>query len=138
VLKQIIPTMPARRLHTSMPGRVDSTTIDPPWAMVEQELRTLDGINIDTVTMDFGGRAYMAVTGGEHGRFAVCGYVDGYGSFICASGQPGGPDVDVLTSGDYVRFPSRQVVSLETATLAAKQFHSDGTLCDSLKWDKQN
>ena len=110
---------------------------DPTWDFVDARLRLLDGEVNDGVLMDSGGDSYMGISGGEHGRYIVAGYLDGFGSYICASGKVGGALLEVVVTADYNTYESKHVVGIETVISAAKEFFERGVLSEELNWEKQ-
>lgn len=109
---------------------------NPTWEFVEAALRCLDGENKDGVVLQSTGQSYMGIAGGENGRYAIIGYLEGFGEFICASGLQGGPPQDVVVAGDCNNFASKHVVDINTAVEAAKAFFGTPALSERLKWEK--
>src|SRR5271154_6552143 len=98
----------------------EKTTERPSWDFVETALRSLDGNANDGVALDCAGKSYMGIAGGEKDRYVVAGYLEGFGSFICASGAANGSPKDVVVAGDLNTYASENVVGIETAVAAAK------------------
>lgn len=119
------------------PSGNETTVANPNWLAVEAELRLLDGDRNDSIALDGTGTSYMGVCGGKDGQYVVAGFLEGFGSFICACGDPNGPAIDVPVAGDFNTYPSKHVVGLETAIAAAKEFCEQGVLLNQLQWDKQ-
>src|SRR5215469_8103747 len=103
------------------PNGNETTAADPSWDFVESILRSLDGQASDSVALDSSGKSYMGITGGRDGRNVVAGFLEGFGSFICASGEAG-PPKEVVVTGDFNTYASTNVVGVETAIRAAKAF----------------
>lgn len=103
------------------------------WPTIERQLRSIDGVNSDTVIIPSTGNSYMGISGGNDGRYVVGGYIDEKGSFICASGEDGHPK-DVAVCDDFNEYPSVNVVTLDAALIAAKEFFETGGLSTKLKW----
>src|SRR3954467_8997297 len=116
------------------PNGKEQTVQHPSWDFVEAILRTLDGHANDGLTMESTGNSYMGISGGENDRYLVAGYLEGFDSYVCASGNSGGPPLDVVVTGDYNTCESKNVVGLETAIVAAKEFFERGILSENLKW----
>lgn len=79
----------------------------------------------------------MGISGGQDGRYVVAGFLEGFGSFICASGEAG-PPKEVVVAGDYNTYASSNVVGVETAIRAAKAFFERGLLSKDLKWEAKH
>jgi len=110
----------------------------PSWADVDARLRALDGEQSDGIVLGSPADTYMGISGGENNRYIVAGYLEGFGSYIIASGDPAGDRQDVVICNDYAAFPSRNIVGLEEAILAARSFFETGQLTAELKWEKQS
>ncbi|MGA2231446.1 MAG: hypothetical protein ABSH22_11150 [Tepidisphaeraceae bacterium] len=109
----------------------------PSWDFVQTALRSLDGNITDGVALESAGKSYMGIAGGERGHYVIAGYLQGFGSFICASGDAAGPAKDVVVAGDFNTYASENVVGIETAVLAAKAFYERGALLENLKWENR-
>jgi hypothetical protein len=107
----------------------------PSWEHVNAAISCLDGIGEDGIVLQSDGQSYMGISGGKEGRFAVIGFIDGYGEFICASGKEGVAQ-QVVVAGDYNTFASRHVVGLASVLIAARDFFERGKLSEQLKWEK--
>lgn len=110
---------------------------EPSWSFVEQQLRFLDGELIDGVILRSAGGSYMGICGGMCNEYVVAGHLDGYGSFICASGRNDSARKQVSVNGDFNEYPSRNVVNLDTAISAAKDFYECGILSEEMNWELQ-
>jgi hypothetical protein len=110
---------------------------DPNWAMVESHLRLLNGEADDGIVLQSAGASYMAVSGGMHDEFVVGGYLEGFGSFICASGKRGGGIRNVCVNGDFNQYPPENVVDLSTVIMATRSFFEYGTLTEQLQWERR-
>ena len=119
-------------------GSADNSRIipNPTWTQVETELRSLNGRLNDSICLDSTGKSYMGIAGGAQDRYFVGGHLEGSGSFKCSSGKKNGPPLEVVVDGDYNIYPSRNVVDLETAIVAARFFFERGALAEQLEWDK--
>jgi len=129
--------LPIKSIEFDAPG--GSQTIDAPtWEIVERELRALDGASRDSVCLDAAdGRAYMGISGGENMQFVVAGFLDGFGSYLIAEGEPEKARIQIAACHDHVDFASVNVVGLETAVRAARYFYENVGLDPSLRWAKQ-
>lgn len=119
------------------PNGNETTAADPSWDFVEAIIRSLDGHASDGVALDSSGTSYMGISGGQDGRYVVAGFLEGFGSFICASGEAG-PPKEVVVAGDYNTYASSNVVGVETAIRAAKAFFERGLLSKGLKWEAKH
>lgn len=105
------------------------------WEEVEADLRRLDGESSDSIFIAAQGQDHMSIAGGNDGRYVVQARI-GRGCFVCSSGKSDGSIKDVAACWDYVPFPSANVLDLETAIAAAREFYATGGLAPQLKWDK--
>ena len=119
------------------PGGEETTVESPGWDAVERALRSLDGLKNDSVTLDSVGRSYLGVAGGAGDRYVLAGFLDGFGSFICASGREDGAVVDVPVAGDTNAYESKHVVDINVVIDAARAFYERGALLERLRWEKQ-
>src|SRR5690349_18032811 len=110
------------------PNGNETTVTNPSWGAAESILRELDGERNDSVALDSSGDSYMGISGGRDGCYVVAGFLEGFGSFICANGSEGRPAQDVVVAGDFNTYASENVVDLETAVRAAKVFFETGGL----------
>jgi hypothetical protein len=127
--------MTSTEVNDGMPqhnSRNDAEEIS--WESIEQDLRAMDGESVDTVIIRSVGETYMGISGGNEGRYVVGGYIEGKGSFICASGDEGSVK-RVVVCNDFNEYPSVNVVTLDTALLAAREFVQSGKLLERLKWE---
>jgi len=108
----------------------------PSWDCVEAALRALNGEDKDGIVLKSDGPSYMGISGGEDGWYAIIGFLEGFGEFICASGAQDGPPRDVVVAGDYNSFASKHVIGIQTVLAAAKAFFERGALSDELEWEK--
>jgi hypothetical protein len=113
------------------------TKANPSWDDIEAEVWSLDGDRNDSIALDGAGTSYMGICGGGDDHYVVAGFLEGFGSFICASGQKDGSPIDVAVTGDFNTYPSKHVVDLDKAIAAAKVFCEQGVLSDRLRWDKE-
>lgn len=120
-------------MNSSQSEDTDDGLTERSWHSIEQQLRSIDGVNSDTVMIPSAGNSYMGISGGNDGRYVVGGYIDEKGSFICASGEDGHPK-DVAVCDDFNEYPSINVVTLDAALIAAKEFFETGGLSTKLKW----
>jgi hypothetical protein len=120
------------------PSANESTIKFPTWDQVEAALRGLDGQTTDSVILALDGQSYLGISGGEDNRFVLAGYIESFGSFICASGVHEGPAVDVVVAGDFNSYASKNVIELHQALEAARALHERGVLSEHLKWEKQS
>jgi hypothetical protein len=125
-----------KKIEFGIPGSVPIAIV-PSWSVLESHLRSLDGNNSDGVLLQSSGTSYMAVSGGIDNKLVVAGYLEGYGSFICASGPAKGPTTDVSVNGDFNQYPSKNVVDICTAVAAARVFCEGGVLAEHLEWERQ-
>ena len=113
------------------------TVENPTWDCVEAALRSLDGQERDGLVLQCANSSYMGISGGENDCYAIVGYSEGFGEYICASGVEGGPEQNVVVAGDYNQFQSKHVVDIKMAVLAARTFFDRGELSSELKWEKE-
>jgi hypothetical protein len=102
-------------------------------------IKKLDGRNKTSVYLQAGGEKSLTVSGGNDGRyvaFVTIGVDDEFFNLVDLR-QPADQMLDVVTGGQRGAFPAKQVVGLETALEAARQFASDGSMSSSVTWEKQ-
>lgn len=120
---------------------------DPTLEQVEAALRDLDGSRRTLVTLQAPDGSYLAIGGGNDGRYVV--------SATISSGTMGGEEIFNLTSpydaeqrsetltrcwvvtgGQGADYPRRETVELERALHAARVYAERGVLDSSLPWEQ--
>jgi hypothetical protein len=110
----------------------------PDWSLVENELRSLDGCDKDSLILDHNDeRSYMGISGGRDNQYVVGGYLEGFGSFIANIGIESTKIVEAVVCGDFIEYTAMNVVDLESAIAMAKVFFNSGELASSFRWEKQ-
>jgi hypothetical protein len=117
-------------------NRDRGTTVErPSWAAIEERIARLDAREFTIVTLAGEGEAHMAVGGGA-GRYIVYATRDNMSFDNLVDPARGEAMERLVAGGQEGEYPARQVVSLETAVEAAREYAETGTLSDSLRWEE--
>jgi hypothetical protein len=117
-------------------NRDSPTTVQKPgWFTIEQRIRLLDGRQHTMVTIAGAGEAHMAVGGGG-GRYVVYTTYDNLTFHNLVDPARGEAAERVLAGGQQGEYPARQVVALDQALEAARQFAEHGVLAPTVTWEE--
>jgi hypothetical protein len=117
-------------------NRDRGTTVEhPSWAAIEERIVRLDAREFTMVTLAGEREAHMAIGGGA-GRYVVYATRDNMSFDNLVDPARGEVMETVAAGGQKGEYPERQVVSLEKALEAAREYAETGTLSDRLQWEE--
>jgi hypothetical protein len=119
-------------------NRDQGTTVErPSWPAIQERIARLDAREHTIVTLaGDDGEAHLTIGGGG-GRYVVYAMRDNM-SFDNLVDTARGPALErVVAGGQEGEYPARQVVSLEKAVEAAREYAETGGLSSALQWEEE-
>ena len=124
-------------LFDSWEGNVDKgSEVDiPSWKDMEIAIRALNGEDRTLVTLQTAGDAYMAIGGGDAGRYIVYATFDNT-TFHTIVGRQNRPGAETLVVGGQAgNYPARFVTDIDTAIKVARTFSTLAQLERTHVWE---
>ena len=117
-------------------NRDQPMTVDgPAWPAIQERIARLDAREFTMVTLAGEGEAHMAIGGGA-GRYVVYATRDNMSFDNLVDPARGAAMERVVAGGQEGEYPARQVVSLEKALEAAREYAETGTSSAGLQWEQ--
>ena len=117
-------------------NRDQPATVDgPAWPAIQERIARLDAREFTMVTLVGEGEAHLAVGGGA-GRYVVYATRDNMSFDNLVDPARGEAMERLVAGGQEGEYPARQVVSLEMAVEAAREYAETGSLSDRLQWEE--
>ena len=119
-------------------GGISGTSLsDPDWQQVQQALREMDGVKLDTVSLEMVGKGSLVIGGGDHGRYIVVYFPELHPdlpSMTLTDLSLRGPDVK-LTIQTPATFASKYAVTFPLVLQVVEQFFHRGEVPKDVRWE---
>lgn len=120
-------------------GREDEVIERPSWSDIEKAIERLDGVDYNDLYLDRPDDATWLAIGGGAGRYFVmltsAAQTDAESWLVaCRDGEHGGTEL-LVVGGQPGNYPARQVVGIESAFLAARDYFATGEPSPALDWE---
>jgi hypothetical protein len=112
------------------------TTVErPSWPAIQESIARLDGQEHTIAILSGKDEAHLAIGGGG-GRYVVYATVDNQSFHNLVDPGRGAEEERLVAGGQEGAYPARQVISLEEALEAAREYAATGALSKALHWEE--
>lgn len=110
---------------------------DPDWRQIQHVLLKLDGVTLDTVSLELMGKGSLVIGGGDEGRYMVVYFPENHPdlpSMTLTDPSLTGPDVE-LTIQTPARFAAKYAVMFPLVLQVVEHFFHTGEVPGDVRWE---
>jgi hypothetical protein len=110
---------------------------NPDWSQIEAAIRELDGKSKTLVTLGADDETYMAIGGGESGKYVICVTFDNISFYNLVDLSKSDEIEKLVVGGQEGIYPTKMCVDLLRCLVAARTFAESGKLDTLLVWQEE-